>query len=441
MPTKTVKLSSIIAPAFHDLTYYALHDPSITEIIAEGGRGGTKSSWAGLVIFAGLHGDPKAHAFISRRYDIELRNSVFTLMIRVAERMKISHEWKFTEKPMRARNTKTGQLVLFQGVDDPNKSKSTEVPFGYFKYLWMEEVDQYGGMEDVRKVKQSILRGEGGKRLMIMTFNPPKSDRSWINHEVMIPKIGRMVHHSSYLGEWDAERGEWKNPVPPEWLGETFLAEAEHLKKTNELAYRHEYLGEKVGTGLEVFKNIVLESLSDEQCAAFINVRQGLDWGYAVDPVALIRASYDRKRRWLYIFGERSGIGIGNRELDDITPDDWKDTQTYADAAEPKSIDEMRNEYGWKIVKAEKGPGSVNRGVKWLADLEKIIIDPTRCPRSAKEFMNYALEVRKGGEVISEYPDKDNHCLDAARYCSFEWMRPEAPERPQVRNIPTVSHW
>ena len=40
--------------------------------------------------------------------------------------------------------------------------------------------------------------------------------------------------------------------------GAQFLAEAEHLKETDERAYRHEYLGEAVGTGGNVFENLEL---------------------------------------------------------------------------------------------------------------------------------------------------------------------------------------
>lgn len=398
MAVETVSIRDLITPNFYGV-WREMDEPEVTEVLMKGGRSSRKSTTVGTKIFAGLTGDPQAHAVIGRRYSVELRNTVFALMQRVCSRMKLEHIWRFTVSPMRVINVKTGQMIIFDGFDDPDKSKSTEMPFGYVKYLWLEEADQYGGMEDIRKVKQSFLRGEGGHRLFIMTWNPPRSGRSWINQEAKVPKKGRVVHHSTSY------------EVPDSTLGEVFVTDREHLRQVNEQAWRHEYMGEEVGNGLEVFKNVELREFSDEECATFTNVRQGLDWGYAVDPVALVRASYDRKRRTLTIFGERSGIGVGNRELDDMTPDDWKDTHTYADSAEPKSIDEMRNEYGWKITPAAKGPGSVNRGVKWLAELEKIVIDPTRCPRSAKEFMNYSLEVRKGGEVISDYPDKDNHCI------------------------------
>ena len=67
--------------------------------------------------------------------------------------------------------------------------------------------------------------------------------------------------------------------APPEWLGEQFLIEAEHLKETNERAYRHEYLGEPTGTGGNVFENIVEREITDEEIATFDRIYNGLDWG------------------------------------------------------------------------------------------------------------------------------------------------------------------
>ncbi len=69
-----------------------------------------------------------------------------------------------------------------------------------------------------------------------------------------------------------------------------------------------------------------------------------------------------------------------------------------------------------KIKGAKKGPGSVEFGIKFLQDLEQIIIDPERCPLAAREFINYSLEMDRNGVVKSQFPDKDNHSIDAARY-------------------------
>lgn len=88
---------------------------------------------------------------------------------------------------------------------------------------------------------------------------------------------------------------------------------------------------------------------------------------------------------------------------------------TIADSAEPKSIADLR-ELGINIKGAVKGPGSVEYGIKFLQDLEAIVIDPVRCPNAAREFNGYELERDKNGNFKGSYPDKDNHTIDAVRY-------------------------
>lgn len=396
-----IRLSNLIAPSF-----YGLHKDLKTEAYDEywlkGGRGSTKSTFISIEILLGMMRDPEANAVIFRRYQNELRETVFGQLEWSATRMGIAHLFKFQVSPMQIIYIPTGQKTIFKAADNPRKLKSINLGKGYIKYAWFEELDQFASMDEIRNILQSLFRGENKKRISFYSYNPPKSGRSWVNQEAKMPKPGRRVHHSDY------------RDVPPEWLGERFLADAEHLKKTNETAYRHEYLGEEVGTGLEVFTNVELRAIGQEEIATFDRIRQGLDFGYAVDPLCFERMHYDRTRRRLYLFAEISGLNLFNRQF-------WKKAQrfndvlTVADSAEPKSIDELRS-FGMRIKGAKKGPGSVEFGIKFLQDLEKIIIDPERCPRAAKEFINYALEMDRQGEVKSRFPDKDDHAIDCARY-------------------------
>jgi PBSX family phage terminase large subunit len=332
--------------------------------------------------------------------------------------------------PMQAVNDRTGQKILFRGVDNPLRTKSINLGHGYLKLFWAEEVDQYGSMAEIRSIEQSLFRGEGGKRISFFSYNPPKSARAWVNQEVRTPKQGRIVHHSDYRA------------VPPEWLGERFLADAEHLKATNETAYRHEYLGEEVGTGLEVFNNLNVRVITPEEKATFGQIAQGLDFGFAADPLAFERVYIDSSRRRLWTFDEIAGIGIFNRVLAERMTLDMKRTLTTADSAEPKSIAELRNDHGLKIREAVKGPGSVEHGIKWLSELAEIVIDPLTCPLAAREFTNYALETNRAGDVISKYPDRNNHSIDATRYGLQDEIRskPKRAEHDDLA-VPVVSRW
>ena len=85
---------------------------------------------------------------------------------------------------------------------------------------------------------------------------------------------------------------------------------------------------------------------------------------------------------------------------------------------------EYGREGGPKTRGAEKGPESVRYSMKWLQSLFKIVIDPERCPYATEEFLNYEHEIDKDGNYISDYPDKENHAIDFARYATNKiWMR------------------
>jgi len=429
---ETVNLSDCISPALVPL-HKDLKNDMYSEVWLPGGRGSTKSSFISEEIPLGMIRDSEANAVVFRKHDNELRDSVLSQIEWSLNKLGMAGKWKIQISPMRAIYEPTGQMILFKSTDNPGKLKSIKLKRGYIKYAWFEECSQFSGMEEIRNILQSLFRGTDKKQIAFYSFNPPKSARSWVNAETKISKAGRIVVKTDYRS------------VPIEWLGERFITEAEHLKKTNESAYRHEYLGEEIGTGLEIFNNVTIRTIPDGEIAYFDNYFQGLDFGYAVDPLSFEQFHYDSRQRKLYFFAEISGIGISNRLLSEKLTPEQKLQLTTADSAEPKSIAELKDDFGLTIVGADKGPGSIEFGIKWLQDLEEIIIDPVRCPLAANEFVNYAFELNKNDEVISRYPDKDNHAIDATRY-GCERLAREAKlskikKQVKVDIIPTANNW
>lgn len=425
-------LSECIGPSFYDL-HKGLKEEKFSEVWCRGGRGSTKSSFLSIEGVLALINDPEANLIIFRRYENEIRDTVFGQVQWAVNKLGVDHLFKVYVSPFKLVYEPTGQMILFKGADNPKKLKSIKLAKGYLKIGWWEEVDQFSGMDEIRNIQQSIFRGSKKKQMAWFSYNPPKSARSWVNEESKITKPGRVVHYSDY------------RDVPPEWLGETFLANAEHLKETNEEAYRHEYLGEETGTGLEVFNNVTIRPITKKELGYFDRRSQGLDFGYAADPSCFEEMHFDAKKRRLYIFAEVSGVGMKNSQLAAALTEDQREEVTMGDSSEPKSIDELRDEHGVNIMAVDKYPGSVEHGVKYLQDLDEIIIDPVRCPLAATEFINYALDMNRQGEVISKYPDKNNHSIDAVRYAMSQQIKEDKIKRRKSKfkanPIPVVSRW
>lgn len=409
-----VKLSKVIAPSFAGV-HSDIKKHGHTHYWLKGGRGSAKSSFISVEIVLGMMRDGgkglHTNAVVLRRYGVTLRESVFEQIGWAVNALGVSQLWRDSVSPMSYTYLPTGQKILFRGVDDPTKAKSIKFSKGWAKYLWYEECVEFEGEEKLRNINQSVLRG-GADFFVFYSFNPPKSARNWVNQYVAIERDDTLVHHSTYL------------TVPPQWLGEQFLVEAQHLKEVKPEAYRHEYLGEVTGTGGEVFSNVTLRAITDEEVSRFDKLRRGIDWGYAADPFAYNVCHYDKTRRRLYIFREIHKVKLSNRAAADLIKPEAGGARITCDSAEPKSIDEVKG-YGLRVVGAKKGPDSVEYGVKWLQDLEEIIIDPARCPETAREFSGYELERDREGNFKAGYPDKDNHHIDAVRYaCEGDMRRP-----------------
>jgi len=374
-----------------------------------GGRGSTKSSAASIELVLLLVRNPGVNAVVLRKVAKTLRKSVYAQVQWAISALGLSSRFKATVSPMEVTYRPTGQKIVFEGLDEPEKIKSLKFPAGYCGVVWFEEIDQFYGMEEVRSVHQSLLRG-GDLFWCFYSFNPPRSRNNWVNRHLAADLPGNRVYRTTYLD------------VPPAWLGEQFIAEAEQLASLDERAYRHEYLGEVTGTGGNVFENVVLREITDAELAGFDRVYNGVDWGYFPDPWVLVRCCYQAAQRRLFIFDERTGVKLSNEQsaelvkaaLGDAGGTVRRETVT-CDSAEPKSIDNYRA-LGIDARGALKGPGSVDHGMKWLSTRVEIVIDPRRCPLSAKEFTAYEFERNREGEYVSSYPDAENHAIDAARY-------------------------
>lgn len=406
MSDKEIFLSSLIAPSFYEL-HRDLRAARHTHYYLGGGRGSGKSSFVSLEIILGLMTNPDANAVVLRKVGRFLHDSVYEQLLWAIDRLGASKEWEARGSVPELVYQPTGQRILFRGADSPRKLKSTKVSAGYLRYVWYEEADEFSGQEEIDLMNQSFLRG-GSVFTCLYSFNPPNNPGHWLNCLTASPRADRLVHRSDYRS------------VPREWLGAPFLAEAEYLRKEQPLRYRNEYLGEAVGTGAEVFGNLKLREITDEEIRSAERVLRGLDWGYGADPFVYLTLLYDKGERRIMICHEFYRYGAKFDEIAAaIRAENPRGQIITAESAEPRSNDELRDR-GVRLRPARKGQGSVEQGIRWLRDLNEIVIDPIRCPNARREFCGYRFESDGAGGLRGGFPDRDNHTIDAARYALEE---------------------
>ena len=396
-----IKMSEMLAPVFYDFAKDVMRHGH-THYDIRGGRGSLKSSTVSLLVPQLLIANPNTHALVLRKVANTLRDSVFNQYMWAVAELGMAGLWYAKVSPMEIVYRPTGQKIMFRGADDPMKIKSIKVPFGYIAVTHFEEKDQFSGRAEIRTILQSTMRG-GDKFWNFESYNPPISRDNWANIDSAEDKPNRLCHISTYLD------------APKEWLGEEFLNEAEYLKQTDERAYQHEYLGLPVGTGGNVFDKLELREITDDEVKRFDRIYQGVDFGWYPDPFCFIRICYDVARETLYLIDEHYVNKTSNEDNASWIRDrHYNDFPITCDSAEPKSIADLRAS-GLDARNAIKGPGSVEYGMKWL-QRRKIVIDKRRTPNAYKEIVGYEYERNKDGDIISGYPDKNNHAIDAIRY-------------------------
>jgi PBSX family phage terminase large subunit len=402
----------MISPSFLGFIQ-AVRIHKYTHYWTKGGRGSTKSSAISLALVDGLIRNPDTHAVVMREVFATIKDSAYAQIEWAIEELGHTDNFIFKKSPLEITYKPTGQKILFRGLDNPQKLRSIKVKFGYIAWAWYEEAsDIRGGMETIRNVNQSLMRS-GDKFWAFYSYNPPKSKNNWVNvaADAMQSRADTLVHSSDLLS------------VPPEWLGEQFLIEAEALKEANPNAYEHEYLGIATGSGGDVFDNVVVEPISKETIAGLQMTRRGIDFGFATDPFAFALCGYNRLYDTLYIFDEIFQLKIHDDEAADaIRKKGVSKEPVYADSADPKGISNMQRE-GLNVLGCTKFPGSREHGYKFLQRWKKIVIDPARCPNAKREFVGCEYERDKDGNFLSVIPKANDHTIDGVRYALDAEMR------------------
>lgn len=396
----------IIADVFHPMIRDVRRGYH-TEYILPGGRGSTKSSGISCIIPELLKNNPDMHALVLRKVGNTIKDSVYAQLKWAISKQQLEKDFRFKTSPFEITYKPTGQKIYFRGADDPLKIKSIKPEFGYIGIIWFEELDQFAGPEEMRNIQQSAIRG-GDKAYKFKSFNPPRSKNNWANQyaeEAEFKDNAALVVHSTY------------KDVPKDWLGEQFINDAEHLKEVNPAAYENEYMGVANGNGGNVFEYIEERTITDEEISRMDRIYQGVDWGFYPDQYAFVRLYYDSARETIYFIDEMFENKRSNSwTAEEIQRRGYVDYTIICDSAEPKSINDYRD-YGLPARGAKKGPGSVDYSMKWLQG-RKLVIDPARTPNTCDEFKKYEYERDKDGNIISGYPDKDNHLIDATRYAT-----------------------
>ena len=390
-----VNLNQVMNPKHQDL--FQSVDP---ELLVYGGAGAGKSySIADKLFLQGIiNPQERQKIVVIRKTLASLRKSTLDIIERRADAL---------HRPFRLdKGTWTAQCGnqtwVFTGInnrEDYQKIKSlTDVNF-----IWVNELTEL--REDDYKELGLRLRGAKGTgkyafRQIISDFNPI-GKTSWIYDRFWqrLPKAARKLRYTVLDNPW----------AEPE-----YIARLRETAKDDRNFYKIYFLGEWG----ELQGIIFTWDVVPLPAIAFDEIFYGGDFGYTIDPAALVKIYRKADEFWLEEKIYQTGLtnpalaalclssDVGVTESDD----------TYWDSAEPKSIQELQDN-GLNAKASLKGPDSVRATIDFLLSKKIHVVEGS--PNLVKEVRSYVRKKDKDGRVLPVPIAFNDHGIKASGYGIF----------------------
>lgn len=375
--------------------------------VCKGSRASKKSKTTALNIIYRMMQYPQANTLVIRKVYRTLKDSCFTELQWAINRLEVAAYWEIKESPLEMTYKPTGQKIYFRGLDDPLKITSITVKTGYLCWAWLEEAYEVLNEDDFNMLDESIRgaipKETGLFKQWTITFNP-WNEKHWLKSRFFDKESPDILAMTT-------------NFRCNEWLDEADLRVFEEMRKNNPRRFKVAGEGDwGIVDGL-VYENWEEKAFSLDEIRAIPGIKSafGLDFGYTADPSALFCGLVDTSTRTIWVFDEMYEKGLSNRRIaEKIKAMGYAKERIKADCAEPKSIDEIREEGIYNIRECRKGRDSINNGIQYIQDYH-IIIHP-RCVNFLTEIGLYRWDEDKSGKKLNKPVDEFNHLMDAMRY-------------------------
>lgn len=343
----------------------------------------------------------KRKLLVVRKVGNTLKDSVWAMFLKLLYQMPaVIRQINKSEYTIELIN---GSIILFKGFDDPEKIKSIEG----ITDIVVEEASEL--TEDDFDQLNLRLRAKSGMLQIHLMFNPV-SKANWVYRRFFTNGTPEdtVIIHTTYKD----------NPHLPKEYIDSLL----RLERTNPAYFKIYVLGAFATLDKLIFPIKTVRLITQEEVKNLL-FWIGMDFGYTNDPTAITWGYCDNVHKILYITGEYNKKGMTNDVIAATIKDlGFAKERIIADAAEPKSIAELRRLGISRIIGAVKGPDSVKNGIDKIQRYD-IVIDE-RCVNTIEEFDNYTwVKDKKTGEYINQPIDMFNHHIDSIRYGIQEVMR------------------
>jgi phage terminase large subunit len=387
-----------------------LETPAVFEPLLEPAR--YKGAWGG-------RGSAKSHFFASQWLEESISDKLDFVCLRETLKSLEFSVKKLLESKIEQYNagayfdvqdrrifSKQGGVTIFEGMQ--NHTADSIKSLEGFDRAWFEEA------QNASEKSLTLLRP---------TIRKPSSQLwfSWNPLRETDP-IDKLLRGTTPPKDSIVVRANYTdNPFLPQVLRE----EMEYDRARDPDKYAHVWLGEyQRNSEARVFKNWRVEEFD---IAADWFLRQGVDFGYSIDPSVLVQCAIVGKT--LYVPHEAYMIGCEIDMLPDLFltvpgAEKWPAT---ADSSRPETISYLRKHGFPRILPAIKGAKSLEEGVEFLRSFD-IVVHP-RCKHTIDELTLYSYKIDPlTAQVLPVLEDKNNHVIDALRYACEGARRVTKPQ-------------
>ena len=396
--------------------------------VVKGGRGSKKSKSTALDYIYKMLKYPWANLLVVRRFSNTNKQSTYTDLKWAANRMKVSHLFKFNESLPEITVKETGQKILFRGLDDPLKITSITVDNGLLAWLWLEEAYQVENKDKFDTLVESIRGSVDDKNFfkqITVTFNP-WSERHWLK--------SAFFDEETRFNDVFADTTTYRDN---EWLDQQDIDRYEDLWRTNPRRAAVVANGDWGVTEGLVFENYTIRDFDIKATIKRVGeTTAGLDFGFTHDPTTFPRLAVDLDNKELWVYAEHYEHAMTTDDIYNMIIDaDMQHALITADSAEQRLIAELKAKGISRITPSVKGAGSINAGIDFMKQF-KIYIHPS-CVKTVEEFDTYVYKQDKDGKWLNEPIDANNHIIDAIRYALERYHIKKAKQNvdAKIRNV------
>lgn len=340
------------------------------------------------------------------------------------------NDFAFNENRLTVRYKPTGNMIFSKGVSKETDRTASMKSLAGATHVLIEEANELNE-EDFDQLDMSLRTSLANEVEVIRIFNPP-SKRHWIWRDydlTEVPIVIRGITQMFYTAVPKAGRsliamfGTYRDNI--ENIQPTTVDKFNLIKERNPEYYYCQVEGlipdgliGRVYTGWNVITNKEFEDIPGKSVYS-------LDFGYSVDPTALIEVKVHNyniyARELIYQVGVDNitlarmlrGLGIDEQSVIIADPGGGGD---YRIAELRRGFDHIPGypNLRFNILTAYKGAGSILHGINKLKGFRVHVTEDSS--NFLHEYEEYSWKIGPDKMPTDRPDDKNNHCMDTLRY-------------------------